>query len=236
MARPVDADAEHTRRKLVEAALEQFAERGYHGVSNRELAAAARVNLALISFYFGGKQGLYDAAVDEVYRRLRDRIGEQALALPPAPAAVSRPQGRSGHRRPADGERRSKRALLLPGPRGPIELDALVESLYRAARDERAGVRLLVRQVLDHGRLTTRTEERHFLPGTEQFTDLLASALGLPAGRARLAVIAMSYLLSRYVVQDDASLAAALGAPTHAEAHRRVIASLAATARAHLEK
>ncbi|HZS37450.1 MAG TPA: TetR family transcriptional regulator [Polyangia bacterium] len=218
MARPIDADAEETRRKLVDAALEQFAERGFHGVSNRDLAAAARVNAAVISFYFGGKQGLYDAAVDEVYRRLRDRIMQAALAVEPA------------------AKRRSKSALLLPGPRGPVELDALVESLYHAARAERSGVRLLVRQVLDHGRLTLRTEQRHFLPGTESFTELLASALGVPAGRARLAVIALSYLLSRYVVQDDASLSAALGAPTHAEAHRRVVASLTATARAHLEK
>src|SRR5438094_7802990 len=155
MARPIDADAAQTKRNLVDAALAQFAEHGLHGVSNRELAAGAGVNQALVTVYFGGKQGLYDAAVDEVYRRLRDRVMEAALAVEPAPAA----------------KRRSKRALLLPGPRGPVELDAVIEALYRAARAERAGVRLLVRQVLDHGRLTSRTEQRHFLPGTEQLTD-----------------------------------------------------------------
>lgn len=53
-----------TREKLVEAATVLFAWKGFAGVSIRELAKAANVNSALISYYFGGKEGLYGAVLD----------------------------------------------------------------------------------------------------------------------------------------------------------------------------
>jgi len=48
-----------TRDKLIEAATPLFAWKGFAGVSIRELSKAAGVNSALISYYFGGKEGLY---------------------------------------------------------------------------------------------------------------------------------------------------------------------------------
>lgn len=44
------------------AALRLFANRGYARTSTRELAEAASVNVAAISYYFGDKAGLYKAA------------------------------------------------------------------------------------------------------------------------------------------------------------------------------
>lgn len=52
------------RATIREAALELFAERGYSGVSVREIAAAAGVSPALLFHHYGSKQGLSDA-VDE---------------------------------------------------------------------------------------------------------------------------------------------------------------------------
>lgn len=46
------------------AAQRLFAERGYNGVSVRDIAAAAEVNSASIGYYFGGKENL----LTEVYR------------------------------------------------------------------------------------------------------------------------------------------------------------------------
>ena len=40
-ARPRSTEARETRRDLVEAALELFAEKGYYGVSLRDIARAA---------------------------------------------------------------------------------------------------------------------------------------------------------------------------------------------------
>lgn len=57
------------------AATPLFAEKGLNGVSVREIAAAAGVNLSMISYYFGGKEGLYSAVLNEqfaVFRRVAD--------------------------------------------------------------------------------------------------------------------------------------------------------------------
>ena len=51
------------REKLLVAGTELFAKKGFAGVSIRELAIAAGVNSALISYHFGGKEGLYEAVI-----------------------------------------------------------------------------------------------------------------------------------------------------------------------------
>ena len=61
-----DGRGEVTRRRMVEAAVRVFGERGYHAVGTRELADAAGVNQAAIPYYFGGKDGLHAAAAEDV--------------------------------------------------------------------------------------------------------------------------------------------------------------------------
>lgn len=51
------------KEKLLQAATALFADEGYDRVSIRKIADAAGVNSAMISYYFGGKQGLYDAVI-----------------------------------------------------------------------------------------------------------------------------------------------------------------------------
>lgn len=53
------ADADRTRRVLLAAAYDEFAEKGYAGARVHEIAARANVNKQLINYYFGGKEGLY---------------------------------------------------------------------------------------------------------------------------------------------------------------------------------
>jgi TetR/AcrR family transcriptional regulator, regulator of cefoperazone and chloramphenicol sensitivity len=55
------ADGEDSRRRLMLAGLRLFAEKGFAATSIRELALAAEVNVAAISYYFGDKAGLYRA-------------------------------------------------------------------------------------------------------------------------------------------------------------------------------
>jgi AcrR family transcriptional regulator len=50
---------EETKRRLVEAGLELFGRYSFDGVSTRDLADRADVNLAAIQYYFGSKEGLY---------------------------------------------------------------------------------------------------------------------------------------------------------------------------------
>jgi AcrR family transcriptional regulator len=48
---------------ILNAAMELFAEKGFEGSSIRDLAARADVNLAMINYYFGSKEKLFEAMV-----------------------------------------------------------------------------------------------------------------------------------------------------------------------------
>jgi TetR/AcrR family transcriptional regulator, regulator of cefoperazone and chloramphenicol sensitivity len=56
---------EDARQRLLAAGLRLFAQQGFSKTSTRELAEAANVNVASISYYFGDKAGLYRAAFME---------------------------------------------------------------------------------------------------------------------------------------------------------------------------
>jgi AcrR family transcriptional regulator len=59
------SDSESSREKLIASAERLFADRGFDGVSVRDIANAAGVNSALVGYYFRGKEGL----LSEVYTR-----------------------------------------------------------------------------------------------------------------------------------------------------------------------
>ena len=59
------------RANLINTATPLFAEKGFNGVGVRELANAAGVNLSMISYYFGGKEGLYAAVLNEQFETLK---------------------------------------------------------------------------------------------------------------------------------------------------------------------
>jgi len=61
--RTVTSGSQATRAKIVVAARDAFRSSGFDRASTRAIAAAAGVNVSLISRYFGSKAGLYEAAV-----------------------------------------------------------------------------------------------------------------------------------------------------------------------------
>src|SRR4051812_31059056 len=65
-------DAERSRAALLDAAEVEFADKGLAGARVESIAARAGLNKQLISYYFGGKTGLYDAILDRWYARERD--------------------------------------------------------------------------------------------------------------------------------------------------------------------
>ena len=55
-----------TKEKLLQAARALFWTRGYSNVSVRDITGAAGVDAALVSRYFGGKQGLFEATLADI--------------------------------------------------------------------------------------------------------------------------------------------------------------------------
>ena len=73
----------NTRDAILLAAVEMFAERGYAGTTLRSITDRAGVDVAMVSHFFGGKQGLFDEAVLQRGLQIVGRLFD------------SRPQGRS---------------------------------------------------------------------------------------------------------------------------------------------
>jgi AcrR family transcriptional regulator len=87
-AGPAGTDEDGTRQRILKTAERLFARRGFDGVSVRELAAAAHVNIASIAYHFDSKEGLLAA----VYRRHCEPLIEERLR---GLAAASRLAGRA---------------------------------------------------------------------------------------------------------------------------------------------
>lgn len=66
--RPASA-ADQTRRKLLDAAAELFATRGFRNVAVRDICAMAGANIAAVNYHFGGKDKLHLAAMDHARQR-----------------------------------------------------------------------------------------------------------------------------------------------------------------------
>lgn len=73
-------DADRSRQALLDAARHEFAGKGLAGARVSEIADRAGVNKQLISYYFGGKQGLYDALVERWLEQERE-MTDPAIGL-----------------------------------------------------------------------------------------------------------------------------------------------------------
>jgi AcrR family transcriptional regulator len=68
------------RTRILEAAEELFAAKGYAGATVREIGAAAGTNLAMIHYYFGNKEGLYRAIFEEKVAEMQRIIADTGAA------------------------------------------------------------------------------------------------------------------------------------------------------------
>lgn len=90
--RPRKRDAQATRARILAAAMEQFAQGSYEKVSLRDISSEAGVDVALISRYFGGKEGLFTEALKASIHP--DRLQAWEHAKLPAELARSMAGGR----------------------------------------------------------------------------------------------------------------------------------------------
>lgn len=116
MAIPLTAlDApQDAAESLLDAAEAQFSENGFHGTTTRAIAAGAGVNAALLHYYFGSKEQLFETVVErraaEINSRRRALLAG-LLAHTAAPSlealleAFLRPTIEFGHDTTRDGQR-----------------------------------------------------------------------------------------------------------------------------------
>ena len=71
-------DAERTRAELLSVATEVFSEHGLSGARVDEIAERTRTTKRMIYYYFGGKEQLYQAVLEEAYRGIRQ--AEQSIS------------------------------------------------------------------------------------------------------------------------------------------------------------
>lgn len=148
--RPPGADAEETREKILDAAFEVFAQRGFAGASNREIARRAGVTPALLYWYFEDKARLFAAAVE---RRIPVatllQLSPETLDLPPQEflprlggllfSAITQPQNLQVFR-----------TVLSEATRFPEVAELAVANLDRLVHGALAGY---LRHQMDRGRL-----------------------------------------------------------------------------------
>jgi AcrR family transcriptional regulator len=86
-AAPRTNDPQRTMADILEVATREFAEKGLAGARIDAIADAMRTSKRMIYYYFGSKEGLYVAVLEEAYRRMREiESGLQLEDLPPEDA------------------------------------------------------------------------------------------------------------------------------------------------------
>jgi AcrR family transcriptional regulator len=80
-------DPERTMAGILEVARAEFSEKGLAGARIDAIAAATKTSKRMIYYYFGSKEGLYLAVLEESYREMRQTEAELHLEdLPPEDA------------------------------------------------------------------------------------------------------------------------------------------------------
>lgn len=111
-------------QRMLAGAMRVIANKGFGNFTLASLAAASRVNVAAVKYYFGSKAGLLDAVVDAVL------YAEIKLVTPP-PAGQAAPAGLS---------RLARETLILSTPGRPLKV--LFELLPHALRDKKLRAKL----------------------------------------------------------------------------------------------
>ena len=90
---------EESRAAILRAAAQEFAEHGIAGARTDAIARAARVNKALLYYYFKDKETLYGAVLDKVQKKLQEASSSMEEAQKQTSASGTSVPSRSANSR-----------------------------------------------------------------------------------------------------------------------------------------
>jgi AcrR family transcriptional regulator len=187
MARPTNADAAATRKRLLDASTLHFTKSGKDGASLRVIAKSAGVSLATINHYFGNKHGLYTACRQQLFSNLQVDVVPIAAKL----------------------DELARRAVEVPADQ---VLEELVREGFRFGRAQRPALRLLMRTLLEDGELDSSWRDDFLIPFMRRTAATLSAPLGRPAAELIPFLQAVVALGMRFALSSDAELALLTGA------------------------
>jgi TetR/AcrR family transcriptional regulator, regulator of cefoperazone and chloramphenicol sensitivity len=157
--RPEHEEADQgTRRQLLEAAGQVFAEKGFDRATGKEICERAGTNTAAVNYYFGGMAGLYAAVIWEAHSR-----------LVPFAAVSTAIAGKAD----AKAKLEAVIALVVRTITGPVSSSWVLRVLGREMVAPSAAVDVLL--------------EKEFLPKTRVLRAIVGELMGLPADHPAVA-------------------------------------------------
>jgi AcrR family transcriptional regulator len=81
-------DADETRNNILKVAMREFADKGLAGARIDEIAEKTNSSKRMIYYYFGGKDELYRAVLEQAYGAIREREEAANFEAQPADAAL----------------------------------------------------------------------------------------------------------------------------------------------------
>ncbi|MFM6852721.1 MAG: TetR/AcrR family transcriptional regulator [Sphingopyxis sp.] len=81
-------EADETRRNILEVAAREFADKGLAGARIDEIADRTNSSKRMIYYYFGGKDELYRAVLEQSYAAIREREASENFDALPADEAL----------------------------------------------------------------------------------------------------------------------------------------------------
>lgn len=189
MSRPVAADADRTKKRLIGVANRHFSLKGSTNTSLREVARDAGVSLATISHYFGTKQQLEQACMATSYSEMTAAMEPMARLL----------------------------AQLSEGVRGAsaeelkVTVEDLARSAFRILTSHRQELRMIMRPWWETGRLDERWKRESHLPFLRTASEAISAATGRPTAEIRLEVQSLVIIAMKYALTDPRELAEQAG-------------------------
>ena len=180
------AKGDETRQRLLDVALAAFGEAPFGEVTTRQIAAAARVSLPSLQYYFGDKEGLYRACAEAIVERFRSHTAAHAA-----------------HAREVLGKGCDPETAR-------VHLRTLIGALggFLIGSDEAASWgHFVARELRDPGPAFEILYERLWRPGVETTALLIARILGTSEGDSAVRVQALLLISSALAFQSGRRIA-----------------------------